>query len=87
MPVWQEGVLHGQEISAAYPPHAQSGIQGAGGIGGPARRTIHFFSRSAPEYALLASDFLSFLEELEKREFKIIEWVEELKASPYDWST
>lgn len=38
MQVWQDGVLHGQEINAAQSPHAQSGIQGGGCIGGPARR-------------------------------------------------
>ena len=38
MQVGQDGVLHGQEINAAHSPHAQSGIQGEGCIGGPARR-------------------------------------------------
>jgi hypothetical protein len=31
MSVWQEGVLHAQEISAAHPPYTQPGIQGARG--------------------------------------------------------
>ena len=29
MQVWQEEVLHGQEICAAHPPHPYAGVQGA----------------------------------------------------------
>jgi hypothetical protein len=38
MRVWQEGVLHGQEISAAHPPHAYARVQGLSGPGRVARR-------------------------------------------------
>ena len=30
---WREGVFEGQEISAPYPAHPQSGVQGTGGTG------------------------------------------------------
>jgi len=47
---------------------------------------IYFFSRSAPEYALLAPDFRSFMEELERRDFKVLEWVNSLSVLPYNWT-
>ena len=49
--------------------------------------TIHFVSRSAPEYALLATDFLSFMEQFEQRGFQLEEWTNALLAQRYDWRT
>ncbi len=52
----------------------------------PTNGHIYFFSRSAPEYALLAPNFRAFMEELERRGFQVLEWVENLPALPYDWN-
>ena len=46
---------------------------------------IHFVSRSAPEYAELASGFLAFLEEFEMRGFILEEWTDGLSTLPYEW--
>ena len=51
----------------------------------PESENVVFYSRSAPEYAVLAPTFTSFIEELERRDFKMIEWVESLRARPYSW--
>ena len=47
---------------------------------------VFFFSRSTPEYAVVARDFRSFMEELERREFKIIDWMDKLPLLPYEWN-
>ena len=52
----------------------------------PGKESIHFFSRSEPEYAMLAPNFRVFMEEVERRGFHVLEWVESLPALPYDWS-
>ena len=51
----------------------------------PADGRIHFICRSAPEYALMAKDFHSMLEELERRSFNLQEWVDHLPSLPYEW--
>lgn len=51
----------------------------------PANGAIHFVSRSAPEYAELASSLLRFLEELERRGFLLEEWAEGLSTVKYEW--
>ena len=51
----------------------------------PESGAIVFFSRSAREYAILASSFASFMAELESRDFKVIEWAESVPALPYAW--
>jgi len=51
----------------------------------PSNGRIVFFSRSAPEYACVSPSFRAFMEELESRSYKILEWVESLPASPYNW--
>ena len=53
---------------------------------GPAHERLMFFSRSEPGYAVLAPSFQEFLTELERRNFKILEWVDSVKLSPYTWS-
>jgi hypothetical protein len=35
---------------------------------------------------VLAPDFNSFLKELERRNFKILEWTESIELSPCDWN-
>jgi hypothetical protein len=49
--------------------------------------TVVFFSRSAPEYAVLADSFASFMAELESHDFKVIEWAESAPSLPYAWAT
>ena len=52
----------------------------------PADESIIFFSRSAPEYAILAPSFRSFVEQLERRDFKLNQWTDALAMSPYSWT-
>ena len=47
---------------------------------------ISFISRSAPEYAVMANNFTSFMEGLETHDFRLQAWTDELKAMPYDWA-
>jgi SMI1 / KNR4 family (SUKH-1) len=52
----------------------------------PINGNIHFVSRSAPEFLFIAQDFNVFLEDLERRGFKLQAWVESAKVDLYDWS-
>jgi hypothetical protein len=51
----------------------------------PVDGTIHFISRSAPEFVALATDFESFVSELEKRDFRLREWTDSLEVRRYSW--
>jgi hypothetical protein len=51
----------------------------------PQDEHILLFSRSSPEYAVLAPSFRAFMEELERRDFKVLDWVESVALLPYDW--
>jgi len=53
----------------------------------PIDGAIHFICRSAPEFAMMATDFGSFLEEFERRNFQLQAWTDSLKALPYNWGT
>ena len=46
---------------------------------------IHYISRSAPEYAPMSDSFAEFLRELMRRDFKVVDWVDDLLVSPYAW--
>ena len=50
----------------------------------PANGSILFFARSAPEYAIAAATFEAFMDELERRDFKLVEWMDSLAVLPYD---
>ena len=52
----------------------------------PANERIGFFSRSEPGYAVLAQNFREFIEELERRDWKIMDWVESTPLLPYEWA-
>ena len=52
----------------------------------PEGECVVFFSRSEPGYAEMAPSFRIFLEELERRDYKITDWVDSLKLLPYAWS-
>lgn len=47
---------------------------------------VVFFSRSEPAYAVIAPSFDAFLSELERRDYKIVDWMESATLSPYAWS-
>jgi hypothetical protein len=51
----------------------------------PEDERIIFFSRSSPEYAILAPSFRVFMEELERRDFKVMDWVDSVALLPYRW--
>ena len=46
---------------------------------------IVFFDRHEPGHAVLAPTFRVFLEELELRAYKIMDWVDSVKLAPYEW--
>jgi hypothetical protein len=50
----------------------------------PNNGSIHFFERSASEYATVAPSFHAFMEELERRDFKLGEWMDGLSLLRYD---
>lgn len=52
----------------------------------PVNERIVFFSRSESGYAVLASNFREFLEELERLDWKIMDWVESIPLLPYEWA-
>jgi len=52
----------------------------------PGEARVIFFSRSEPAYATLAPTFREFLEELERRDYKVIEWAESVEWIPYAWT-
>lgn len=52
----------------------------------PHDERVVYFSRSAPEYAVLAPSFYSFIDELERRSFEVLEWVDSVDTTPYDWN-
>jgi hypothetical protein len=47
---------------------------------------VVFFSRTEPRYAEIAPSFRAFLEELERRDYKLTDWVDSLELLPYAWS-
>ena len=51
----------------------------------PKDGNIVFFSRSSPEYAAVAPSFLAFMEELERRDFRIETWMASLPRALYRW--
>jgi hypothetical protein len=53
----------------------------------PGDGRIVFFSRSEPGYAVVAEGFDQFVEELERRDYKLVEWVRELSLQPYAWQS
>ena len=52
----------------------------------PHNGRIVFFSRSEAAHAVLAPSFRAFMEELERRDYTIIDWVSAVKLDPYAWS-
>jgi len=52
----------------------------------PSGDSVAFFPRSEPAYAMLSASFREFLEELEKRDYKVIEWTDSVERMPYEWA-
>jgi hypothetical protein len=56
-------------------------------LGAPyAESQVAFLSRSEPGYAVLAPTFETFLQELERRDYKIMDWVQSVELVPYAWT-
>lgn len=47
---------------------------------------IIFLSRSQSAYAVMSKGFLEFIDELVRRDYKLIDWVNTLETQWYDWS-
>jgi hypothetical protein len=53
-------------------------------LGSPcAESTVVFISRSQPGYVVLAPTFEAFLQELERRDYKVMDWVQSVELAPY----
>jgi hypothetical protein len=52
----------------------------------PNDERVVFFSRSEPSYAVVSPTFMVFMEELQRRHYKLIDWVDSLELSPYAWA-
>jgi hypothetical protein len=46
---------------------------------------IYFFSRSAPVFSKLSESFSEFIEELVRRDYRILDWVDALATQRYEW--
>lgn len=46
---------------------------------------IYHFPRFEPTVAFVADDFLTFLEELVRRDYTLVAWMDTLKSEPYAW--
>lgn len=46
---------------------------------------IFFLSRSEPVFAALSEGFLEFIEELIRRDYKLVDWVNTLETHEYEW--
>ena len=52
----------------------------------PPTSRIVYFSRGESGYAELAPSFTSFMEELQRRQYELLKWVDSLDLVPYDWN-
>jgi len=46
---------------------------------------IYYLSRSAPVFAAIAKDFFDFVEELIRRDYKLVDWINTLETQRYEW--
>jgi hypothetical protein len=46
---------------------------------------IFFLSRSEPVFAEMSNGFLEFIEELVRRDYKLVNWVNTLETQKYEW--
>ena len=52
----------------------------------PVSGAIFFIRRSAPEYALIAGDFVAFMDAFETHGFELQKWTDSLESLPYEWT-
>lgn len=46
---------------------------------------IYFLSRSEPVFSAMSKSFLEFIEELVRRDYKLMGWVNALETQKYEW--
>jgi hypothetical protein len=46
---------------------------------------IYYLCRSEPVFAEMSDGFLEFIDELARRDYKLMDWVDTLKTQKYDW--
>ena len=46
---------------------------------------IFYLCRSQPVFAAIAEGFLAFIEELTRRDYKLVDWVNSLETQKYEW--
>ena len=46
---------------------------------------IFFLSRSEPVFAAISKGFLEFIDELVRRDYKLVDWVNTLETQKYEW--
>ncbi|WP_157597682.1 MULTISPECIES: SMI1/KNR4 family protein [unclassified Rhizobacter] len=48
---------------------------------------IYFLSRSEPAFSIISESFSGFVEELVRRDYKLVDWVASLATRPYEWQS
>jgi hypothetical protein len=46
---------------------------------------IFYLCRSEPVFAVMSNNFLEFIDELIRRDYKLVDWVDSLKTQRYEW--
>jgi hypothetical protein len=46
---------------------------------------IYYFPRFEHTFALVSDNFLGFMEELVRRDYELVDWMNTLKTEPYAW--
>jgi len=46
---------------------------------------IYFLSRSQPVFSMISRSFSEFVEELVRRDYKLVDWVNTLATQRYEW--
>lgn len=46
---------------------------------------IYYFPRSQSVFAIMSESFLKFIEEIIRRDYKLIDWGDSLETQPYEW--
>lgn len=46
---------------------------------------IYYFPRSQPLFAIMSESFLEFVEELIRRDYRLIDWSDSLETQLYEW--
>jgi hypothetical protein len=46
---------------------------------------VYFLSRSDRTFAEVSTDFRSFIEEIVRRDYKVVAWMNAVQTRPYNW--